>query len=234
MSHPVLELQAADTRADQLQHRRRHLPEQQAVDTAKAALHAWQREVDALTRTLDELDRAIAESESQSAALDEQRQRLERQMKTIIAPREAEALQHELATIAERRSQLDDGELEALEEQSRVDDELTERRRLEPELRGALEAASAAAGAATAEIDRELTDLAARHPELRSEVDPALLDRYDQLRRMHVVAAAALKGTRCDGCHMDLSASELDEARAAAASGDGVTDCPQCNRLLVI
>jgi predicted nucleic acid-binding Zn-ribbon protein len=48
-----------------------------------------------------------------------------------------------------------------------------------------------------------------------------------------MVAAAALNGSRCEGCHLDLSAAELDEVRAVARAGD-VADCPQCGRLLVV
>ena len=61
----------------------------------------------------------------------------------------------------------------------------------------------------------------------------ALLRRYDQLRKQNVVAAAALNGSRCEGCHLDLSAAELDDVRAQARAG-GLADCPQCGRLLVV
>ena len=40
MSQALLDLQAADTLADQLRHRRGHLPEQAAVDAAQAELDA--------------------------------------------------------------------------------------------------------------------------------------------------------------------------------------------------
>ncbi len=46
-------------------------------------------------------------------------------MKTVIAPREAEALMHEMSTLDEQTDALDTAELEALEEQSDVDDRLT-------------------------------------------------------------------------------------------------------------
>ncbi len=233
MTHPILELQAADTRADQLQHRRAHLPEQQAVDTAAAALGEWQRASDAMRSSLAELDAAIAASERDSHAIDVQRERLERQLKTIIAPREAEALQHEIATLQQRRSDLDDGELEALEQQSTIDDELTVLRGQEPALRQSLATAQAAAAGATAAIDAELATISAVHERLRAAVDSMLLARYDQLRGHQMVAAAALNGRRCEGCHLDLSATEIDDVREAAA-GTGLAECPHCGRLLVL
>jgi hypothetical protein len=233
VTHPILELQAADTRADQLRHRRANLPEQQAVDAAAAALAEWQRANDAMRSTLAELDAVIAASERDSHAIDVQRERLERQLKTIIAPREAEALQHEIATLQQRRSDLDDGELEALEQQSTIDDELTMLGGQEPALRQALASAQAAAAEATSAIDAELATITADHEQLRAAVDSALLARYDRLRGHQMVAAAALNGRRCEGCHLDLSATEIDDVRDAAA-GTGLAECPHCGRLLVL
>jgi predicted dithiol-disulfide oxidoreductase (DUF899 family) len=47
-------------------------------------------------------------------------------LKTVIAPREAEALMHEIAVLNERREALDDGELSALEEQAETEDDLAD------------------------------------------------------------------------------------------------------------
>ena len=47
------------------------------------------------------------------------------------------------------------------------------------------------------------------------------------------VAVAELRGHRCEGCHLDLSAAEVDTAKEEAAES-GFTDCPQCGRMLVV
>ncbi len=57
------------------------------------------------------------------------------------------------------------------------------------------------------------------------------MTRYDPLRAKLGVAAARLVGARCEGCHLDLSAAELDTVRRAPA--EEIPDCPQCGRLLV-
>ena len=51
----------------------------------------------------------------------------EAQLKTVIAPREAEALMHELDTLAAQRDTLDDTELALLEEQSQLLDDIERR-----------------------------------------------------------------------------------------------------------
>jgi predicted nucleic acid-binding Zn-ribbon protein len=45
------------------------------------------------------------------------------------------------------------------------------------------------------------------------------------------VAVAKLDGSRCSGCHLDLSRSELDAVKHVGAGE--FADCPQCGRLLV-
>jgi predicted nucleic acid-binding Zn-ribbon protein len=233
VTHPLLELQAADTLTDQLRHRRDRLPEQEQVDAARGKHAEWERRRDGLRRRLDELEGVISRSESDSHAIDIDRARLEKQLKTVIAPREAEALMHEIALLTERRGALDDAELSALEEQADIDDDLSAHAVAEDGLVSAVAVAEEAAAQAAAQIEAQLADIANRHDELRAAVDPALLRRYDQLRRQQMVAAAALQGSRCDGCHLDLSAAELDEVRAAARDG-GIADCPHCGRLLVL
>ena len=59
-----------------------------------------------------------------------------------------------------------------------------------------------------------------------------LADRYEKLRaRLKGVGAARLVGHRCDGCHLELSAVEVERIRAMPA--DTVVTCDQCGRILV-
>jgi predicted nucleic acid-binding Zn-ribbon protein len=58
------------------------------------------------------------------------------------------------------------------------------------------------------------------------------VQRYEQLRARHGgVAIARLEGSRCGGCHLDLSTAELNELRSLG-SGE-LAECPNCGRLLV-
>jgi predicted nucleic acid-binding Zn-ribbon protein len=186
-----------------------------------------------MRQRLDELDALIEREEAESKKIDVQRADLQAKLQTVIAPREAEALQNEIRTLEQRRSELDDAELAALEEQSRIDDELSAHLEQEQPLREALMASDTALVAAEADIDGELTRISERLEGLRSAVEPGVLKRYDRIRAHHVVAAAPLAGSRCEGCHLDLSAAEVDIIRDDAGSG-GLAECPQCGRLLVV
>ena len=70
-------------------------------------------------------------------------------------------------------------------------------------------------------------------PTLVGRLDGAALERYERLRaRLGGVAVARLDGSRCSGCHLDLSTQRARRRSSASAPGE-FADCPQCGRLLV-
>ena len=233
MTHPILELQAADTMADQLRHRREHLPEREQLQAAKNALVRWNEARMVTRRRVEELGALIERAERESHDIDTKLERLNKQLRTVIAPREAEALQHEIATLRQQRSELDDVELSALEEQATADDELRGLLDQEDVLTQTYIAADKEATSAEADIDGELARIARRLETLRAAVDKKILRRYDRLREQHMIAAATLSGSRCEGCHLDLSPAEVDDVKDSVAEG-GLADCPQCGRLLAV
>lgn len=233
----LLELQAVDTEGDQAARRRERLPERDEVSTQTALLRAWEERRTSLRRRRDELDQVIESAEAESSSLGDDRSRLEAQLKTIIAPREAEALMNEIETVTARRDELDVAELAALEEQVAVDEDLATHVAEEEVLRSAYAAAEAALGERLADVDAELAQIAERRTALRATLPDALLERYDSARAQLGVAIARLDGRRCSGCHLDLSAAEVDDARddAAGPGGtSGITECPHCGRMLVV
>jgi len=229
----VLALQAVDTEADQLALQRERHPLREQLGTLSQQLRQWERRRSALRDRIDELGTAIEQAEERGAELSAHKARLEQQMKTVIAPREAEALMHEIATIDGQRDELDTHELEALEEQAQRDDELAEHLRGEESIRTAVRRADEAVVGAVGDIDRQLAALDERRTALRAEVPASLLSTYDRKRAALGVAAAQLVGRQCQGCHLELSAAEVDTVKDEAAA-TGVTDCPQCGRLLVV
>ncbi len=233
MTHPILELQAADTMADQLRHRREHLPEREQLQASKNALVRW-NEVRMVTANASRSSPPSSSRRKRTRrAIDTHLERLNQQMKTVIAPREAEALQHEIATLKQRRSELDDVELNTLEEQAGAEEELQALLDQEGVLTETYIAADKEANAAETDIDGELARVAVRLTSLREAVDKKILKRYDRFREQHLIAAATLAGSRCEGCHLDLSAAEVDTVKESVAEG-GLADCPQCGRLLAV
>lgn len=230
----LLSMQRIDTESDQLVNRRERLPEREQLADSSAQLGKWERDRTTMRNRLDELTAVIEQAEADAAEIAKHKARLEAQMKTVIAPREAEALMHEIATLDEQTDALDTTELEALEEQSDVDDRLTAHLSSESGLRDSVSVADGALERATAEIDLELTNLADQRGAARGEFPDQLLARYDRVRASSGVAVATLVGHRCEGCHIDLSAAEVDDVKEEAAASDGVADCPNCGRMLAL
>ena len=139
---------------------------------------------------------------------------------------------HELDAVAAERDALDDGELEALEEESKLVDDLAAAHAAEPELDTASASATAALAAAESEIDREIGDLTVTRADVVARVGGGILADYERRRAHHGgVAVAQLDGRRCSGCHLDLSTSELEQVRATPPGE--LADCPQCGRILI-
>jgi uncharacterized protein len=233
LSDDLLELQRLDTALDQLSHRLTTLPERAAADAAAAELRRNQARLARLDVRFGELSSAVEQAEHDGAALGTHRGRLEAQLKTVIAPREAEALMHELDTLAAQRDTLDDSELALLEEQSQVLDDTEAARGAMPALEAANEAAQAALAAVTLEADREAANMRAQRAELVARVEPMVLADYASRRdHFHGVAISKVEGRRCGGCRLDLSTSEYEQLVATTPPGS-VGDCPQCGRMLV-
>ena len=230
----LLSVQRIDTDADQLVNRRERLPEREQLTEASAQLGTWERDRTSMRNRLDELTAVIEKAEADAAEIAVHKVRLEAQMKTVIAPREAEALMHEIATLDEQTDALDTTELEALEEQSDVDDRLTAHLSSEGELRDSVSVTDSALERATSEIDRELGDLGVQRDTARGELPEGVLARYDRVRASSGVAVATLVGHRCEGCHIDLSAAEVDDVKDEAAASDSVAECPNCGRMLAL
>jgi predicted nucleic acid-binding Zn-ribbon protein len=233
LASQLLTLQRVDTEADQLTVRRQRLPERDDLATRTDQINAWEKRRAQVGNRLDELTKVIEAAEAANAALTADRERFEAQMKTVIAPREAEALMHEIETINGQRDELDDKELAALEEQAALDDDLTAHLSNEGSLRAALRSSDEALARVCDDIDAELVDLANQRIAALDPLDSTVTSHYAAVRSAVGVAVAELKGHRCEGCHLDLSAAEVDTAKEEAAES-GYTDCPQCGRMLIV
>jgi predicted nucleic acid-binding Zn-ribbon protein len=104
------------------------------------------------------------------------------------------------------------------------------------EQRSDLEARAAALRTAIAEaesaIDAEIEAEIALRSTAAESVPPGLVSQYERLRqRLGGVGTARVEHGRCMGCHLDLSATEVDRLKHQGA--DVVSTCEQCGRILV-
>jgi predicted nucleic acid-binding Zn-ribbon protein len=229
----LLDLAAADTALAQLAHRRSHLPQLAALE--KCALES----ADLRNRLLD--------AQAALDDVDHEQQRVERDIDTVRArtvrdqsrlqagglpSRELESLQHEIATLARRQSNLEDDVLEIMQRQEDAAAAVTRLGSELAELDSRTTQLTEERDAALAEIDRVSAARTAERAAITGELPPDLLALYERARQHSGgVGAALLRQRRCEGCHIELSGSELSAVRNAPP--DAVVRCENCRRILV-
>ncbi|HEY0696837.1 MAG TPA: C4-type zinc ribbon domain-containing protein [Micromonospora sp.] len=229
----LLDLQAVDTALTQLAHRRRTLPERTELESLARELSALEDERVRAQVAVDDLDRDIARLEKD---IDQVRQRKYRDQARLTQgsgpARELEALQHELATLNRRQTELEDAELELMEQRETAQgvlDEVTGRLTAVREKRAEVEQRR---DRTLAEIDKEEEFKRAARQPLVNDLPADLVALYDKIRENSGgLGAALLTGGRCGGCRLDLSG--MDRARIKAAPRDEVVRCEECRRIMV-
>ncbi len=229
----LLDVQAHDTRLGQIAHRRRTLPEHGDVERLTARLGQVGDDLVAARTIASDIEREVGKAE---ADVEQVRQRAGRDRTRLDSgqgsAKDLQALQHELATLAQRQSVLEDVELEVMERlekaQARVDEVEAERQRLTVELA----AATSARDAAIAVLDDEARSETADRANAAAGVPGELLALYEKVREQAGgVGAARLYQRRCEGCRLELNNTDIGRFRAAAP--DTVLRCEECRRILV-
>ena len=229
----LLDLQAEDTALAQLAHRRASLPELAALAERDQRAQALSNDVaEAQTR----VDDIAAEQKRLENDVDTVRARETRDEQRLQAgglpAKELESLQHELTTLARRQSTLEDELLEVMEQREEADAALAvlvgQRDQIDTERTELI----ASRDAAFAEIDDTVQRRTAERAKIAAEIPGDLLALYERAREHGGgVGAAMLRQRRCEGCHIELSGTELSAVRSAAP--DEVVRCDNCRRILV-
>lgn len=230
----LLDLQANDTYADQLRHRRETLPERARLvdlDQRRASVEA--SVIEPRTQR-DDLAREQKRIEDEVALVEEKVTHVDQQLYGggVTSPKEAQALQADLESLKRRQSQLEDQVLELMEQLEPLDAALADSEATLAAIVTERAEAAASLAAGEAAIDAELAEVSAARDSLVAQVSDELFSEYEHLRpAFGGVAVAKLSGPTCQGCHLTLASAEVDEIRRRPA--DAIVHCPDCGRLLV-
>lgn len=231
--HDLLSVQRTDIAIAQANHRLTHLPEIAVRRDAMERVAGLEARLAAVNATKAEAIASVEAAERRTGEIDAVVARLEAQLKTVIAPREAEALQHEIAALREERSALDDAALAAMVLIDEGDRDVSEIERELGDARRSVESALAVLREAQDLEQAQITQLTERRNAQMLVVPEDLLRRYDARRANRKDAVVAeLQGSTCNACHLDLSQTERDELRRLA--DDEIPECPHCGCILVL
>lgn len=230
----LLDLQAVDTNLRQLQHRRSHLPEQVALDEHNATLDAVASEYSRSRDEMSKLQLRQRRLENDIATLDARRKSEEGRMYSgmIHSEKELEALRHELGSLKSRKSDLEDELLEVMERLEELEGMAASLKQRHGDLERDRPTLTTTRDEAATDIDAELAETDGRRKELFEALPDAVVAAYtDLLQRKQGLAVAELSGTTCNGCRLQLTASEMEEVRRDAKRYLAL--CPQCGRGVV-
>lgn len=147
-------------------------------------------------------------------------------------PKELEQIQHELGTLAKRRSELEEVELEIMVRVDDVSKRITD-------LQKQLASFEAELAKVQSELEIEVRNLdSAKQSSLTArealalQIDKELLALYEKIRSSSDgLGAAQLVGDSCGGCHLKLNAAEMEKIKSL--SDDEVVRCEECRRILI-
>lgn len=227
----LLDLQRLDTTIAQLRRKRSNLPERAELQTATVETEQAKTSYMEAQRELDAQNAELSRIESDVKVVEERRARDETLLAASTSPKEAQALQGEMETLARRQGDLEDRELEIMEAQERAQSVFSA---AEAVLAGVGERRTAILArieAAEQRLDAEIAALAEERSGLSAEIERDLVALYEELRGRIGIGAARLNGKVSEASNMELAPAELSDILAAPA--DELVFCPGTGAILV-
>lgn len=227
----LLDLQALDTKLQQLGHRAAHLPELATIAGLSTVRDGLRTTVAEATGAWEDAQLELKRTEADVAVVEARVARDKERMQSSASMKDVAAFEQELAALAKRQSDLEDIELavmEALDEKAKA---MSDARAQLDAVEQKIAEASTARDAALAELDAERTAAAADRDAVADRVPAELLALYEKQRARYGVGASHLRGGVSSASGVALNSSDMNAVRAAAP--DDVLLCPDSNAILV-
>ena len=229
----MLDLQALDTRLDQIAHRKATLPALAELRVLEAEMSALNDDLVRAQTALNDVQREITKADSDVQLVRERSARNQTRMDAGQGTaKDMQALQHEVDSLARRQSALEDVELEVME---RAEGLAADVSRLEAgcaEMTVRVVELKAVCDKTLAELDAEVEQIHRSRADVVVGVGDDLVALYEKIRASSDgIGAAVLRHRRCEGCNLELN--QVDINRFTAAAQDEVLRCEECRRILI-
>ncbi|MFC3688042.1 zinc ribbon domain-containing protein [Aquipuribacter hungaricus] len=228
----LLQVQALDTRLDQLAHTRSTLPEAARAAELDALARTLRDDVVLLRTKVSDLDRELQRAENDVQAVRDRAARNKARLDSGQgSAKDLVGLQHEVESLARRQSVLEDTELEVMERREEQAGLLeTTQARLDG-VAAELATVAAARDARQAELDAERVEVEDDRKAAATGLPEAMVKVYERLRGRLGSGVAQLVEGGCDGCRMPMAPVEVGALLRRPA--DEMLRCPECERILV-
>lgn len=177
------------------------------------------------------------EQDKLESDIDQVRQRMTRDQQrldsgAVGSAKELESLQHEIGSLAKRQRDLEDVELEVMQRLEDAERRATALDAEQQRLAAAVEDAERRRVAALDAIDKDAEFARRQRATVVPDIGEELLTFYEKLRaQLDGLAAVAIRHRQCEGCRLELSATDVGRIREA--DEDTITRCEECRRIQV-
>ena len=198
-------------------------------EASEKALALSDQLIDARNKVGD-LELELKRSENDLELVENRITKDNQRLTSTTSAKDAQGIEHELTTLAKRKSELEDAELGIMEDLETVRAQLVEAEAAKSSAEQELAALRSALETNTSALDSARAELSSKRSALIGLIDPELAAAY-QRKADRNVAVGKLVGRECGACRLSITATNLEEIVALPA--DEIAECPNCQAYLV-
>jgi predicted nucleic acid-binding Zn-ribbon protein len=198
-------------------------------EASEKALALSDQLIDARNRVGD-LELELKRSENDLELVENRIAKDNQRLTSTTSAKDAQGIEHELTTLARRKSELEDAELGIMEDLEAVRAQLSLAENAKSAAEKELAALRSALETNTSALDSARAELSSKRSALIGLIDPELAAAY-QRKADRNVAVGKLVGRECGACRLSITATNLEEIVALPA--DEIAECPNCQAYLV-
>ena len=227
----LLDLQAIDTKLQQLDHRAKILPEHAVLQQLAAEAETVRLSLAEQSGAVEDVKIELARVESDVQVVETRVARDSDRLQSSSSVKDVAALEQELVSLAKRLGDLEEIELTVMERLEEHETALNQTRAQMDALQVRAADLVAVRDAALATIDAERNNAAANRRTIEAKVPTDLLALYEKQRARYGNGASHLRGGVSSASGVKLLESDMQAIRAAAP--DDVLMCADSNAILV-
>lgn len=227
----LLDLQAADNRILQANRAIQTLPQQNRLAELERLSAAARAEYGATSGELEQARLEISRIEADVQTVEAREKRDRERLASSSSTKDIQGLESELASLAARRSTLEDAELEVMERVEGIEARLAEIATRRDDLATEERLLAAERDAQRGSLERQREAAASERAAIAAEVPADLLALYERQRERYGIGAALLQRGISLGSNVALTAEDLNAIRRA--DPEDVVLCPDSSCILV-
>lgn len=227
----LLELQASDTRIQQLDHKARSVPEIALIAGLAKEAEAVRQQLATESGAIEDARLELSRVESDVAVVEARINRDVERLTASSSVKDVAGLESELASLRKRRDDLEEIELTVMEKLDELEAIAAVTRERNDEFANTIAAAEAERDAALATLTSERSAAVANRASIVEKLPVDLVALYERQRARYGLGASMLRGGVSGASGVRLNENDLVAIRAAAP--DDVVLCPDSQAILV-